>query len=380
MESESVSNRGKNLARAAVVLAMMVPLTPFDFNLFGIIFPSLITILVGLGIVVAAWLGGRSRRVPGMPPQPSMMPKWLAGLVILVSIGFVIASAATFPGLGPAGTAPGGAGGWAIGMQINPSIDTTVSLPAGSYTACTSLSVLSGNGAKTTTGVVWAAQSGSTGAVYNQGPGNTGAFIQYSGAQGAVTGGGGKMVANCFQLKFVLSYTNVPTASGGGAIGLPIFVYLTSITKSSSGANGNNALVQAFNNGTLVNVPIHFSGVGLADQPFLIKDGAANWQPLCVNYRGVPTQSTTGALTGGCSGYDANLARTTGAITFTVDVIVNTVFGYSTTSGSGDDPIGSSITWTFSMGLPQSQTNAGFLNAYTPTLGVYTLTLTRSIA
>jgi hypothetical protein len=53
-------------------------------------------------------------------------------------------------------------------------------------------------------------------------------------------------------------------------------------------------------------------------------------------------------------------------------------FGYSTTSGTGDSPLGSSLSVTITMGLPQSQSNPQIYNAYTPTLAQYTLQLSRS--
>lgn len=328
---------------------------------FALIFIGVILALVGYALYKGGWYGMKGLGVV------------IAVAAILAFSGFWLLVAT--PSMTSGGGQPGAV---QLGMNIVPSIDTTASLPASPYTACTSLSLISQNGAKTAAGVVWGAISGGIGAVYNPGAGNAGTFIEQQGAQTAVTGGGGKMSQQCFQMKFTLSYTNVPTASGGGAIGLPIYVNMNSITMASSGLD-TSPLNLAYSNGTLVNVPVFPSSVGLSDFPVLLKDGAGNWNPLCPNFRATNFQTNT-AILNSCAGFDANLARSTGQITFTIDVIVNLAgpFGYTTTSGSGDSPIGSTMTFTFSIGLPSSLSNAQINNAYTPTMAQYSLVLTRT--
>lgn len=338
------------------------PTSQFILTWFGILF---ILALIGLVVLLVVWRGAN-------------MKTKVVGVILVVGLwGSVILGALAMAPAAPGGSGTGGQG-TALNMVVTPTVDTTASYPAAPFTACTSQNVLASKGTATTAGVVWGAISSGLGAQYNsQGP-LQGQFVMQTGDQTAVASGGGKMSANCYQMKFTFSYTNAPPSSGGGSVYFPVFVYLTGVSYSAPASNLNTQpFNQQYNNGTAVNNPIFATSyIGQGAFPVLVKDAAGTWQQVCPNLQNQNLQFQ--ASLPSCVGMNVNQNPTSNAITFTVavDLTAAGMFGYATT----DAATGSSLTLNFQIGLPQSQALPGYGGYYTPSLGQYSLVIQRTAA
>lgn len=260
---------------------------------------------------------------------------WAVGIVAFV---LLVAGVAMYliPATTSSGVNPPPPGSTPLAAYVAPSVDTTASLPASPYTACTSLT-LQGVSGQTGAGVVW----GAANAVYVPDSPTSGHYLEKEAINTALaSGASGFITSTCFQMKFTFQYKQVPSIQGVKQA-QPYMLKVDSISY----------VTMTYNNGTLVNLPVfpqQQSGAQAGDWLLLILDKNSVWHPACGEYS---NQATLG--TGGCGWVTLGTNDGTTADTVTFDVIVNKVgpFGYDTTFS----PVGKQLVVTYEIGLPLGQ-------------------------
>ncbi len=307
--------------RGPVLLALAfavvgLPLMPFDFPLPGTnyVMSSLVAVIVGIVIIILA--AGASR---GKNGSKGMISPVAGAMVAAVGFIFILAAIATLP---PSTTGPAVVGsGPAMTMTLLPSIDTTASYPAGSYTACTSHTFSGAIGGDTGVGVVWTT---STGKLQSQ----TSAVFLDTVNTAKSNKPGNFRTANCFQVAFALTYQGVPVASGGSGISEPIYVQIASMTYSYLRTNNSTG---------------------------------STWYSLA------PFSAVGGTLPASGFPWIAVGTNSGGAASSSFKIVVDTSslgpWGYSATA---DYNSFAGATWsiTFNIGLPAQFTSASLGNAY----------------
>lgn len=325
----------------AVVLAIMfLPVSPFDFPFPGtnFVMSSLIAVIVGF-VIIAVAIGlsrGKAGTKGAIPPAAGAV---LAG----VGFVFILAALASLPPVATTG-GPAAPGSILMGMTLLPSIDTTASYPAGSYTACTSHTFSGSIGGTTGVGVVWTTGTGKlqsqTSAVYLDTVTTTKSNPTWR-------------TANCYQIAFALTYQGVPTASGGGGISEPIYVQVASMSYAYT--KTNNSIQQ--------NLPVIAQDTAAAvfgDWNINVLSTGSTWYSLA------PYASVGGTLpTTGFPWIQVGTnAGGAASSTFKIAVNMNWLGPWGYTTNDFNSFAGATWSITFNIGLPNSLTQPSLGNAY----------------